>query len=151
MARSFEELPAMIAGTSAPLDAFHATQIRAMAALFGFFVLITALRRHHRVVKAHADWRAMAALALGALLGPFIGAALFAKSLQHIAAGVTQTIVATLPVVVMPLTLWLEKDHISRRALIGDDKAMSEVTAGDPHAIENGDTIYLTVADKDRA
>lgn len=119
MARSFDELPAMIAGTSAPLDAFHATQLRATAALFCFFILITVLRRHHHVVKSHADWRAMTALSLGALLGPFVGASLFAMSLQYIAAGVTQTIVATLPVAIMPLTLWLEKDHISRRALAG--------------------------------
>lgn len=119
MARSFDELPAMLAGTSAPLDAFQATQIRATVAMLGFFVLITVMRDHRRVVRAHADWRTMTALVFAAFLGPFVGATLFIKSLQYVAAGVTQTIVATLPVVVMPLTLWLEKDHISRRALIG--------------------------------
>jgi drug/metabolite transporter (DMT)-like permease len=119
MARSFDELPAMLAGTSVPLDAFHATQIRAMVALIGFFVLVTALRSHRRIVRAHTDWRAMAALLIGAFLGPFVGATLFNKSLQYIAAGVAQTIVATLPVLIMPLTLWIEKDHITRRALIG--------------------------------
>jgi drug/metabolite transporter (DMT)-like permease len=119
MARSFDELPAMLAGSSAPLDAFHATQIRAMVALIGFFVLVTALRSHRRVVRAHTDWRAMMALIFGAFLGPFVGATLFNKSLQYIAAGVAQTIVATLPIVIMPLTLWIEKDHITRRALMG--------------------------------
>lgn len=127
MARSFDELPAMLAGSASPLDAFHATQIRAMVALVGFFMLVTALRSHRRVVRAHADWRAMAALILGAFLGPFVGATLFNKSLQHVAAGVTQTIVATLPVVVMPLTIWLEKDHITRRALVGALIAVSGI------------------------
>lgn len=36
-----------------------------------------------------------------------------------------------------------------RRKLIESDKAMAEVTHGDPKAIEDGDTIYLTTADKD--
>jgi drug/metabolite transporter (DMT)-like permease len=127
MARSFDELPAMLAGNSLPLDAFHATQIRAMVALIGFFILVTALRSHRRVVRAHMDWRAMTALMLGAFLGPFVGATLFNKSLQYVAAGVTQTIVATLPIVVIPLTVWIEKDHITRRALIGALIAVSGI------------------------
>jgi len=36
-----------------------------------------------------------------------------------------------------------------RRARIKPDTAMTEVGPGDPKAIENGDTTYLTVADKD--
>lgn len=127
MARSFDELPAMLAGSSSPLDAFHATQIRAMVALVGFFILVSALRSHRRVARAHMDWRAMAALLLGAFLGPFFGATLFNKSLQYVAAGVTQTIVATLPVVIIPLTVWIEKDHITRRALLGALIAVSGI------------------------
>lgn len=50
----------------------------------------------------------------------------------------------------VPVTSLISKPYAdTRRALIDPKKAMTEVTAGDPQAIENGDTIYLTVADKD--
>jgi gamma-glutamyltranspeptidase / glutathione hydrolase len=49
----------------------------------------------------------------------------------------------------VPLSGLLSKAYADkRRALISSDKALKEVGAGDPHAIESGDTIYLTVADK---
>ncbi len=37
-----------------------------------------------------------------------------------------------------------------RRALLNPEKAASEYSVGLPHALEDGDTIYLTVADADR-
>ncbi|WP_372808155.1 DMT family transporter [Pontiella sp.] len=127
MARSFEELPAMLAGDAPPLDAFQATQIRVTIAMLSFIVLVTLLRSHRRVLKAHTDWRAMIALLIGAFLGPFLGATLFNKSLQYVPSGITQTIVATVPIVIMPLTLWIEKDQISRRAVLGSAIAVSGI------------------------
>ena len=50
----------------------------------------------------------------------------------------------------VPVTSLVSKSYAdTRRTLIDPKKAMTEIAAGDPQAIENGDTIYLTVADKD--
>ncbi len=48
-----------------------------------------------------------------------------------------------------PIAGLLSKEYAdSRRALITPGKAMASVTAGDPEALRDGDTTYLTVADK---
>ena len=50
----------------------------------------------------------------------------------------------------VPVKQLLSKEYAARRrALIDPDKAMVDVGPGDPKAIEQGDTTYLTVADKD--
>ncbi|MDL5365717.1 gamma-glutamyltransferase [Xanthomonas sp. NCPPB 2654] len=49
-----------------------------------------------------------------------------------------------------PLARLLSKDYATqRRALISMDKALKEVQPGTPKQLEEGDTIYLTVADAD--
>jgi gamma-glutamyltranspeptidase / glutathione hydrolase len=49
-----------------------------------------------------------------------------------------------------PVAQLMSKTYAAqRRALIRRDRAMPAVAAGDPAALEHGDTTYLTVADKD--
>ncbi|GAB5444006.1 MAG: gamma-glutamyltransferase [Fuerstiella sp.] len=51
----------------------------------------------------------------------------------------------------VPVQTLISKDYADRRrALIDDAKAASQYDPGLPHALQEGDTIYLTVADKDR-
>jgi gamma-glutamyltranspeptidase/glutathione hydrolase len=49
-----------------------------------------------------------------------------------------------------PLARLISKDYAAqRRALISTDKALKEVQPGTPKQLEEGDTIYMTVADAD--
>lgn len=51
----------------------------------------------------------------------------------------------------VPVATLISKEYAARRrALIDDTKAADEYPLELPHALEEGDTIYLTVADKDR-
>lgn len=51
----------------------------------------------------------------------------------------------------VPVETLISKEYGNRRrALIDDEKAADEYDLELPHALEEGDTIYLTVADKDR-
>lgn len=51
----------------------------------------------------------------------------------------------------VPVQTLISKDYADRRrALIDDAKAAAQYDPGLPHALQEGDTIYLTVADKDR-
>ena len=54
--------------------------------------------------------------------------ALLFLSMQLLPAAVSQTFVAALPVVIMPFTIILYKEHVSRRALLGALVAMAGVT-----------------------
>lgn len=51
----------------------------------------------------------------------------------------------------VPVDRLISKEYAAeRRALISADTAAAQFPPGLPHALEDGDTIYLTVADKDR-
>lgn len=100
-------------------DPFAATQIRALVGLGCFAVLLGSLGWYPRVATTLRQPRVVGQIALGAFLGPFLGVGLFHVSIQHIAVGVTQTIVSLTPVMVIPLAIFLEKDRVTLRALAG--------------------------------
>lgn len=59
------------------------------------------------------------AVAAGAILGPFVGVWLSLISVKHIEAGVAATIMATVPVLVLPLVVIVYRERVSVRAVIG--------------------------------
>ena len=109
-------------------DPSAAVQIRVIAALPAFALLFLAMRWYPRVVRGLADARAMSLMALGALAGPVVGVSLLFLSMQLLPAAVSQTFVAALPVVIMPFTIIVYKEHVSRRAVLGALVAMAGVT-----------------------
>lgn len=53
------------------------------------------------------------------LAGPILGVSMFQLALKSTASGIVLPIVATTPIVVIPLARWLEGDRPSRRSLVG--------------------------------
>ena len=104
-----------------------ATQIRITVGIVGFAVLFAAVNWYPRVYRALFMPRAMSLAALGALAGPVIGVSLLTFSLKHIPAGVTLTLVAILPVLILPFTAIIHREHITLRAAAGAALAVSGV------------------------
>lgn len=100
-------------------DAVAATLIRAIAALAGYLVLITLWRRWPAMLAATRDARAMGVLALGAAVGPFAGVALSLVALRLAPTGVVATIIATMPVLILPFSILLYHERVSLRAVGG--------------------------------
>lgn len=100
-------------------DAMSATLIRAIVALPGYVVLITLWRRWPAIVAGAKDLRAVGILTFGATVGPFIGVAISLMALSRAPTGVVATIIATMPVLVMPFTIILYREKVSLRALGG--------------------------------
>ena len=100
-------------------DAFASTQIRVFAGLAGFAVLLGVLKWYPKVLAAFRQPRALASIALGTTVGPFLGVALFLTSLQTLDTGVAQTIVSIFPVLVIPFVIFLHKEKVSLRAIAG--------------------------------
>jgi drug/metabolite transporter (DMT)-like permease len=86
-------------------DAFAATQIRVIAALACFVVLFTALRWWPRVVAGVRDRLGLIYTALGAVFGPFLGVSLSLYAVQHANAGVAASIMATTPILIIPIVI----------------------------------------------
>ena len=113
--RGFDPLSGMLV----EYNPFAASQIRAIAAIGGFILLFSLLKRWDRICSAIVLPKPMALLTLGALTGPFIGVGLSLLSIQYIPTGISATIMATAPIIVIPMVILLHKEHVSARAMFG--------------------------------
>jgi drug/metabolite transporter (DMT)-like permease len=84
-------------------DPFAATQIRVIAAVIGFAMLVTASGWWSRVAVAVRDREAMAPATLGAFLGPFLGVSLSLLAVQLAPTGVAASLMATTPILMLPV------------------------------------------------
>ena len=100
-------------------DPVGATLIRATVALFCYVVLITLWRRWPAMVAALRHRRAIIVLTLGAVAGPFAGVSLSLVALRLAPTGVVATIIATMPVLILPFTILLKHEKVSPRAVVG--------------------------------
>jgi drug/metabolite transporter (DMT)-like permease len=100
-------------------DAVAATLIRVLAALLGYGVVITLWRRWPALRAAMRDTKAIMVLALGAAVGPFLGVALSMVALRHAPTGVVATIIATMPVLILPFSILVYHEKVSLRATAG--------------------------------
>ncbi len=101
------------------LDAFAATQIRAIAAFVGFFLLFTLTRRWRNVSVAVRDGRALLYTSTGAFVGPFLGVSLSLLALHYLTSGVASTFFSLVPICIIPFSVFLHKEHVSIRAILG--------------------------------
>ena len=101
------------------LDAFSATQIRAIAAFFCFAALLTVTNKWGSVKNACRDRKALIYTAAGSVAGPFLGVSLSLLILHHLAAGIAATFLSLVPIFMLPFARFLHKEHVSFRAVIG--------------------------------
>lgn len=101
------------------LDAFAATQIRALAAFVCFVIFFTLTREWRRVARAVKDTRALILTATGALIGPFLGVSLSLMVLHYLSTGVASTFLSMTPVCIIPFSIFLHKEAVSIRAFVG--------------------------------
>lgn len=100
-------------------DPFAATQIRVLAGTAGYVVLFTALGRWGRVARALPDRRAMVHTATGAFFGPFLGVSLSLLAVQHTLTGVAASIMATTPVLILPVLVLLGRERVGPGGWLG--------------------------------
>ena len=101
------------------LDAFSATEIRAIAAFLCFVVFFTITHKWNNVHKALANSRAVLFTSLGAFCGPFVGVSLSLLALHYLTSGVASTFFALVPICIIPFSVYLHKEHVSLRAVVG--------------------------------
>lgn len=100
-------------------DAFAATQIRVMAGIAGFTIIIQFFKRWLAVNHALKDRKAMGLIMIGATFGPFLGVSASLIAVQNTATGIASTIMAITPILIIPPTYFLFKQKISWKEVIG--------------------------------
>jgi drug/metabolite transporter (DMT)-like permease len=108
-------------------NALGSTQIRALAGLAGFVVLFTLLGAWPRGKAALRDGPGMAYASLGAVFGPFLGVWLAMVAIKNAEVGVASTIMATVPVLIIPPSILIYHERVSGRAVLGAVAAIAGV------------------------
>jgi len=100
-------------------NVFAATQIRVIAGSISFGLLVFILRRWNNFYIAVKDKKAMLFITIGAVFGPFIGVYFSLLSLKYTSIGIASTIMATVPVLIIPPAIILLKEKVSIKEVIG--------------------------------
>jgi drug/metabolite transporter (DMT)-like permease len=100
-------------------DPFAATQIRVIAGISGFTILVTFLSRWSGVITALKNTGGMKGISLGAFFGPFLGVSFSLISVKYTEAGIASTIMALVPVIIIAPAVILYKQKITIPEIIG--------------------------------
>jgi drug/metabolite transporter (DMT)-like permease len=103
----------------ADYDPAASALIRILGALVGYLLLITLLRRWPPMLLAAGQGIPMLILVAGAFVGPFVGVSMYMLALQNCHVGVVTTILATIPVMILPFSIYLFGERVSVRAIGG--------------------------------
>jgi drug/metabolite transporter (DMT)-like permease len=98
---------------------FAATQIRIIVGILGFIVLITFTGKWGPVRTALSDRKAMLPITIGSFFGPFLGVSFSLLAIQNTSTGVASTIMALVPIFIIPPSIWLFKHQVTVREIIG--------------------------------
>ncbi len=101
------------------LDPFAATQIRIIAGIAGFTIMITILNRWSGVIKAVSNRDGMLFTGIGAFFGPFLGVSFSLIAVKYTEAGIASTIMALVPVFIILPAVLLYKQKVSVAEIAG--------------------------------
>ncbi|HLN71971.1 MAG TPA: DMT family transporter [Prolixibacteraceae bacterium] len=100
-------------------DAFAASHIRVITGMIGFAIIILLSKRYGNVWKAVQHKPAMKRIALGSMFGPFLGVSFSLLAIQHTQAGIAATIMAIVPVLIIPPAIFLFKEKVNWKEIVG--------------------------------
>ncbi|HNX42980.1 MAG TPA: DMT family transporter [Bacteroidales bacterium] len=100
-------------------DPFAASQIRVMAGVVGFALVFTVAGRWRALPAAVKDSKSMKWLIVGSFFGPFLGVSFSLMAVQNTNAGIAQTIMSLVPVLIIPPSLIIYKEKLRARELAG--------------------------------
>jgi drug/metabolite transporter (DMT)-like permease len=100
-------------------DAGAATFIRVLGGMAGYLPMITLLGRWTVIRSAVAQPRAMLYLLMGSFVGPFLGVMFIVEALRHVHPGLVTTITSTMPVLIIPFSIFIYHERVSPRAALG--------------------------------
>ena len=103
----------------ADYDAFSATQIRVVAGIIGFSIIVTIFKRWVSVRHAIKQSNPMLLMLLGATFGPFLGVSSSLIAIQNTETGIASTIMSITPILIIPPTLIFFKQKVTWKELLG--------------------------------
>ncbi|MFZ4521753.1 MAG: DMT family transporter [Bacteroidales bacterium] len=100
-------------------DTFASTQIRVIAGIAGFSVLFFIMGYWKQAYRALSLRKPMLQLSLGAFFGPFLGVSFSLISIKYADTGIASTIMAIVPVLIIPPSMILYKEKVTFKEVAG--------------------------------
>jgi drug/metabolite transporter (DMT)-like permease len=100
-------------------NAFAATQIRIIAALIGFALVITFSKYWGKLFEGLKDYKALGQITIGSIFGPFLGVSLSLLAVQYTATGVASTIMSISRILIIPVSIMVFKEKVSFKEILG--------------------------------
>lgn len=111
---------AKLAFMEGPVDGFVAAALRIAASLVVLLPLVLLFRRLPDPVQAFRnDSQGFWLTVLGSILGPFIGITLSLLAVQHTKVGIAATLIATVPIIMLPMVHFIYHERLSPRSILG--------------------------------
>jgi drug/metabolite transporter (DMT)-like permease len=102
------------------VNGFLATAVRIIASLVVLLPLVIAARRYTSPARMFMrDRRAFLLTALGSVLGPFLGITFSLIAVANTSVGIAATIMALVPILMLPLVWIIHKEKLAWRAFVG--------------------------------
>ncbi|MBN1499879.1 MAG: DMT family transporter [Spirochaetes bacterium] len=100
-------------------DPFVATQIRIIAGITGFAVIILFSRKGGNVIRAVKDRTALKYMIAGSFFGPFLGVSFSLAAVKFTGAGIASTIMSIVPVILIFPAIFIFHEKIRFREVAG--------------------------------
>jgi len=100
-------------------NAFAASQIRVIAGVIGFAILILALGKTGLVRKGITDRKGMKYTTIGSFFGPFLGVSFSLLAVKYTETGIASTIMSIVPILIIPPSLILFRQKFSWLEIAG--------------------------------
>jgi drug/metabolite transporter (DMT)-like permease len=111
---------AKLAFREGPVNGFVATEVRIVASLVVLLPVAASLGKFRSPLTMYRDDpRAFGLTAVGSVLGPFLGISFSLIAVEYAEVGVAATIMAIVPVLMLPIVHYVGKERVSWRAVVG--------------------------------
>jgi drug/metabolite transporter (DMT)-like permease len=100
-------------------NAFAASQVRVIAGVIGFSILILALGKGGLVKKGVRDSKGMRNTIMGSFFGPFLGVSFSLLAVKYTETGIASTIMSIVPILIIPPSLILFRQRFSWLEIVG--------------------------------
>jgi drug/metabolite transporter (DMT)-like permease len=100
-------------------DPFAATQIRILAGIAGFVILVTVMKRWYSVGNALSHRQGMTGISIGSFFGPFLGVSFSLLAIQYTQTGIASTLMALVPILIIPPAILIYKQKVSIWEIVG--------------------------------
>jgi len=98
---------------------FQASQIRVIAGIIGFTIFFIIINNWKNLFKSARNKKGMAFTLNGAFFGPFIGVSFSLLAVQYTKTGIASTIMAIVPVLIIPISIFIFKEKVTLKEILG--------------------------------